>query len=158
MPDSPDIEKLDSFYNEVIANFTGLLTSFNYKEDIQLLGISKFNFCQRKNMVMELEGLYVALWNMALSQSFPNDYVFILDKFMETELPKRCSKNQLPLQKKRIKDYVELIDTNTDTSFAPVSHHILSLLQTEEDQFRSMNLKIALHIRSVYKYIFDRLF
>ena len=39
----------------------------------------------------------------------------------------------------------------------PIGHHILSLLQFDETIQRAYTLKIALHLRKVYTYIFERL-
>ena len=159
MNDSANIKELhENLHEEIITNFIGILDSFNYRKDIQLLDISVFNFRQKKNMVIEFQGLYIGLWSMALYHSFPQDYDIILQKFMDRELPKRYNKRLLSLQVKRINQYIELIRSNSTVDFTPVSHHILSLLHTKESESRKMNLKIALHIRSIYNYIFERLF
>lgn len=155
----PNIKTLhEDFHEELIVNFSGLLDSFDYKGDIQFLELGIFNFRQKKNMIIEFQGLYVGLWSMALFHSFPNDHDAILQRFIEKELPKKYNKKLLPLQVKRIQQYSELIRGNSNIDFNPVSHHILSLLHVKESKFRTINLKIALHIRSVYTYIFERLF
>lgn len=159
MNEISNIEQLhDNFHEGVRTNFLILLDSFDYEEEMQLLNISLFNFQQRKNMIREFQGLYVALWSMALSYSLPQDRDIILQQFIEIELPKKYDKKQLPMQIKRIHQYIELIGDDSAVEFSPISHHILSLLNTKEDEFRSMSLKIALHIRSVYTYLFERLF
>ncbi len=142
----------------VVYNFSGLLDSFDYKDDLKLFEIPTFSFQLKKNMSLEIKALYTALWKMALYRSFPEDYEQIFQLFIQEELPKKVEKKLLPAQVIRIDQYSELLSMENNDDFTPVSHHILSLLHTKEEEYKSMNLKIALHIRQTYTYIFDRLF
>ncbi len=152
------LEYSKELQQDVIYNFSGLLDAFDCKEEIEMLEISAFHFIQRKNMVNEIKGLYTALWNMALCRSFPEQHDIIFQNFLNTELPKKYGKKKIGMQITRINQYIELLTIGNNDDFTPISHHLLSLLDTKEDKFKSMNLKIALHIRKTYSYIFERLF
>lgn len=151
-------ESQEDFHLEIVTNFVGLLDSFNFKEETQFLNISLFDFRKRGNMVLEFQALYTGLWHMALCRSFPHDHEGIFQKYVTYELPKKYSNRTFPMQAQRVEQYKELIQSIQNIDFSPVAHHILSLLDTQDVDYKALNLKIALHVRSVYNYIFERLF
>lgn len=150
--------KYEDFYLEVATNFAGLLESFNFKEEIAFLNLNIFDFRKRANMILEFQAIYIGLWNNALCQSFPNNHEEIFQKYVHVELPKKYSKRTLQTQVHRIEQYKELIQSIQNTDFTPIARHVLSLLELQDQDYKAFSLKIALHIRSVYNYIFERLF
>lgn len=159
MTQAPELKQdHEEFYLEVCTNFAGLLQSFNFKEEISFLHINMFEFRKRANMMLEFQALYVGLWNMALCRSFPHDHEEIFQKYMHIELPQKYSKRLLQTQIQKIEQYKELIQSIQNSDFSPIAHHILSLLDIKDLDYKAFSLKIALHVRSVYTYIFERLF
>ncbi len=150
-------EQINEQNKDVASNFMALLSDFNYADEMELLNISKLNFIQRKNLSQEFEALFIALWYSCLQISFPNDYKEIFKLFIEEELPKKYKDSKLHHVIELTEQYIELLADNASTDLTPIGHHILSLLQFDETIQRAYTLKIALHLRKVYTYIFERL-
>lgn len=53
--------------------------------------------------------------------------------------------------------YIELMGNNASTDLTPISHHLLSFLKFDEASQRTYEMKITLHLRKVYTYLFERL-
>ena len=56
-----------------LDNFAALLDDADFTAELELVGVGRFQFLRRRQMCLELRGLYMALWRLALSRSFPND-------------------------------------------------------------------------------------
>lgn len=150
-------ELINEQHNDIAGNFMALLSDFNYADEMELLNIGKLNFIQRKNLSQEFEALYIALWYSCLQISFPQNYDEIFKQFITIELPKKYKDLKLHQVIELAEQYIELLGNNASTDLTPIGHHILSLLQFDETTQKSYALKITLHIRKVYTYIFERL-
>ncbi|MDE5682228.1 MAG: hypothetical protein K2I05_07885 [Mailhella sp.] len=144
-------------YQDVANNFTALLSDFNYSDEMELLNISRLNFVLRKNLSQEFEMLYIALWYNCLKTSFPETYEAIFQQFLKNNLPQKYKSAKLQEITTRIQMYIELLGNNASTDLTPISHHLLSFLKFDEASQRTYEMKITLHLRKVYTYLFERL-
>ena len=144
-------------YQDVANNFTALLSDFDYADEMELLNISRLNFVLRKNLSQEFEVLYIALWYNCLKTSFPETYEAIFQQFLKYNLPQKYKRAKLQEITTRIQMYIELMGNNASTDLTPISHHLLSFLKFDEASQRTYEMKITLHLRKVYTYLFERL-
>lgn len=81
-----------SVVQEALENFAALLEDADFTAELELMGIGRMQFMRRRQMLVEWRGLYMALWRLALSSSFPQDAEHIFATFcMPTVLPIRTS-------------------------------------------------------------------
>lgn len=142
---------------DVANNFMALLSDFNYSDEMELLEISKLNLILRKNLSKEFETLYIALWYSCLKTSFPQNYDAIFQVFLENNLTQKYKGAKLQEIKNRIQLYIELLGNTASTDLTPITHHLLSFLNFDEATQPAIKMKITLHLRKVYTYIFERL-
>lgn len=142
---------------DVANNFMALLSDFNYADEMELLNISKLNLILRKNLSKEFETLYIALWYSCLKTSFPESYEAIFRIFLEKNLPQKYKGAKLQEIITRIQLYIELLGNTASTDLTPITHHLLSFLKFDEETHPAIIMKITLHLRKVYTYIFERL-
>lgn len=143
--------------HEVAGNFMALLSDFNYADEMELLSISRLNILLRKNLTVEFETLYIALWYNCLKTSFPQTCEEIFQEFVDVHLPEKYKGAKLHEVTTRIRMYIELLGNNAGTDLTPIAHHLLSFLKFDEASQRTYAMKITLHLRKVYTYIFERL-
>ena len=123
-----------SVVQEALENFAALLEDADFTAELELMGIGRMQFMRRRQMLVEWRGLYMALWRLALSSSFPQDAEHIFATFLHAY---RIAKG--------------------DADFSDVARHLGSFSVQDEKQARSLTLRLVLHIRRAYKIIFDRL-
>ena len=61
---------------EVLGNFSAILESMDFAQELELLGIRKLHFRQRKRAIRELRAMGIGLWRLGLKRSFPSDGEF----------------------------------------------------------------------------------
>lgn len=155
--DTPNDSLIKEQCQEVAGNFMAMLSDFNYADEMELLNISRLNIVLRKNLTVEFETLYIALWYNCLKTSFPHSYEDIFREFSEVHLPVKYKEAKLHEVNTRIQLYIELLGNNAGTDLTPIAHHLLSFLKFDEASQRTYAMKITLHLRKVYTYIFERL-
>ena len=144
-------------HEEVIANFQALIDSWNFKAELKRLGINAMQIMRRKQMLLEFTGLFIGLWRLALTRSFPEDGRQIFEGYLEYCLS--ASKNDKKAQQlvERARQYAEMLALRGDTDFSEVSRHLMSFLPLPEAARKSATLKLALDIRQMYNFIFERM-
>lgn len=142
---------------DVADNFMALLSDFNYADEMELLNIGKLNLVLRKNLSKEFETLYIALWYSCLKTSFPENYETIFQLFLKNNFPKKYKGAKLQEMENRIQLYIELLGNTASTDLTPITHHLLSFLKFDEETQPAIKMKITLHLRKVYTYLFERL-
>lgn len=121
------------------------------------MGVGRLQVFRRKRILGELKALFIALWHLALQKSFPVDGSLIFEEFLARfENTKGAEKYTRPIVE-RAKQYVDLLERKRDTDFSEVASHLASLLDISEAEARTLKLRLALHIRSTYTLIFQRL-
>ena len=139
-----------------LDNFAALLDDADFTAELELVGVGRFQFLRRRQMCLELRGLYMALWRLALSRSFPNDADAMFATFLHGYLTRHPEKGARPAAE-RARQYWGMLQPTGDADFNAVARHLTSFAERDEKAQRTLTLKLALHIRSVYRFIFDRL-
>jgi len=144
-------------HEEVIANFQALIDSWDFNAALRQLGIKAMQIMRRKRMLLEFQGLFAGLWRLALTRSFPEDGQQIFEGYLEYCLS--SSKNGKHAQKlvERARQYAEMLALRGDTDFSEVSRHLTSFVLLPESTHKSATLKLALDIRQMYNFIFERM-
>lgn len=142
---------------DVANNFMALLSDFNYADEMELLNISKLNLIVRKNLSKEFETLYIALWYNCLKTSFPQTYEAIFQTFLSNNLTTKYKGVKLEEIKNKIQLYIDSLGNTASTDLTPITNHLLSFLKFDEANQPTYKMKVTLHLRKVYTYIFERL-
>lgn len=145
-----------SLVDEALANFAALIDDLDYGAGLDLLGIGKFQFMRRKQFIIEFKGLYIALWRQALARSFPRFADDMFTIFLR-RYARRHGGNAGAQITERATQYWGMILPHGDGDFNNVASHLVSLASKEQKDLRALTLKMALHIRSAYRFIFERL-
>lgn len=145
-----------SLVEEALANFAVLMEDFDFAALLEMMGLGRFQFLRKKQMLLELKGLYIALWRLALARSFPKYADDMLTIFLRRY--GRAHGDKLgALISERTSQYWGMILPHGDGDFNNVARHLVELLGREQGDPRALTLKLALHIRSAYQLIFERL-
>ena len=144
----------------VLANFSAMLDSMDFAQELALLGIRNFHFRQRKKAVRELRAMSIGLWRLGLERSFPSDGEALFERFMLTlyerahSAKERERANAFDLL---TRSYIDRFRERGDADFTPVSGYIVSLFRNEPALAAARRLKLALLIRDAYITIFRHL-
>ncbi|MBQ3060693.1 MAG: hypothetical protein IJD16_10350 [Desulfovibrio sp.] len=145
-----------SLGQQALEKFSLLLEGLDFHEEMEILGIGRMQFMRRRQMTVELRGLYMGLWRLALGSSFPQDadtiFALYLQRYALTH-PDRVSAKVL----ERAQEYWSMLQASGLADFSHVARHICAFSSLEEKDSRAMTLRLVLHFRAVYKMIFDRL-
>ncbi len=146
---SPDI---------IVSRFQALLSSFDFVEELHILGIGKYSFRKKKKLIIEIKSLYVALWKIALEKSFPENWNSYFNLFLEEIRPQlKCSAQTAQFITRRIEVYDTLLAPTKENNFSEVSRQLVSTYIKKQEDLESPTLKFSLKIRQVYTLIFNRL-
>ncbi len=143
--------------DEVVANFQALIDSRDFDVELKQLGIGAFRLMQRRQMLLEFKGLFAGLWRLALARSFPVDGDQIFEKYLELRLHQSGNSKEAQRHVERARQYADMLTLRGDTDFSEVSLHLLSFLRLPDAARKSATLKLALDIRGMYNFIFQRL-
>ncbi|MCL1985636.1 MAG: hypothetical protein FWG59_04230 [Betaproteobacteria bacterium] len=144
-------------HEEVIANFQALISSWNFNAKLRQLGIGAMHIMRRRQMLLELKGLFAGLWRLALTRSFPGDGQQIFEGYLEHCLSNSKSDKNARQLVERSRQYAEMLNLRGDTDFSEVSRHLTSFLHLPESARKGATLKLALDIRQMYNFIFERM-
>ena len=143
-------------HEEVIANFQALIDSWDFKAALRQLGIGSMQIIRRKQMLLEFKGLFAGLWRLALASSFPEDGQQIFEGYLKACLGSQSGKNAQQLVE-RACQYAEMLTLRGTADFSEVSRHLTSFLNLPEPVRKRATLKLALDIRQMYNFIFERM-
>lgn len=156
MEDLAEVIDEQSLIDNALDNFAVLIDDFDFRAEMDMLGIGRMQFMRRKQMTIEFKGLYIALWRMALARSFPRFADDMLTIFLRRYGRRHGEKIGSQIAE-RATQYWGMILPHGDTDFSNVAAHLLSFLPGEQKEDRALTLKVALRVRSVYDFIFERL-
>lgn len=150
--------KLDeqALIEEALIKFAALLEDADYATVLEFMGIGRLQFLLRKQMIAELAGLYIALWRLALGRSFPGHADEMFNEFLATYTGTHRGKRGA-LIVERAREYWAMLQPGGDSDFNNVARHLISFIIKDNRETRSLTLKLALHVRSSYRTIFERL-
>lgn len=155
MPESATLFQED-LAGEALDNFAVLIDDLDFEREMNILGLGRMQIFRRRQMSVEFVGLYIALWRFALAHSFPADADVMFRVFLHRYLSAHQDKNARR-SVERGREYWAMLEHSADADFRPVARHLVSFFQHDEKEARALSLKLALHIYSVYRFIFDRL-
>lgn len=144
--------------NERIDNFNALLKSYDFSTEVALFGLKRYQFLRRKVALRELKAAFIALWNLALTKSFPDDNTLVFEEFLSrySYVVEGSNKDaQLLLQKVAV--YDTLMQKKGDKDFSEVADFMADLVLTEKTTKKRIGLKLALALRAMYSLIFEKL-
>lgn len=141
---------------EALANFAALLDDVDFTAELDLMGVGRLQFLRRKQMTTELRGIYAALWRLALGRSFPQDADSMFNIFLRRYSINHPGKPATQFVE-RARGYWGMIEPSGDADFSAIARHLVSFSEREDKEQRPLVLKLALQIRSAYRFIFERL-
>ena len=139
-----------------LENFKALLADADFTLELELLGVRRMQFMRRRQMQGELMGLYMALWRLALARSFPVDAQRMFELFQQEYAQAHKDKFSAHVLN-RANEYWAMLEPRGDVDFSEIARHLCSFSIQDPSQAKSINLKLVLHIRKIYKLVFDRL-
>ena len=145
---------LPDMTEEVLGNFSAILESMDFAQELELLGIRKLHFRQRKRAIRELRAMGIGLWRLGLKRSFLFER-FMLGLYEQAHTNKeREQANAFDLL---VRSYIDKFGERGDTDFTTVSGHIVSLFRRKPGDTAAQRLKLALLMRNTYTDIFRHL-
>lgn len=156
MNNAAEIIDEQSLVDEALANFAVLMEDFDFAAILELMGIGRFQFLRRKQMLAELKGLYIALWRLALARSFPRYADDMFTIFLRRYTRAHGERTGAEVGE-RATQYWGMILPHGDGDFNNVAFHLAELLGQGQKDDRALTLRLALQIRSAYRLIFERL-
>lgn len=150
------LDAQSEFAQEAVDNFLILLDDLDYNIYYEILGVGRFQFLRRKQMFIELKGLHIALWRLAISSSFPKDAGKMFEDFLEAYSQKHPGKTDAEITA-RARQYWGMIEPGGGSDFSAVSRHIISFFPPREKDLKAITLRLALRLHASHRFIFDRL-
>lgn len=144
--------------DSIVFRFQSLLSSFDYLEELGILGIGKYSFKKKRKLIFEIKALYIALWKIALEKSFPENWNTYFNLFLD-ELGSylKCNTQTTLFITRRIEVYDTLLAPTKENNFLEVARQLVATHIKKKEDLDSPTLKFSLKIRQVYTLIFNRL-
>ena len=141
---------------QALGNFAALFEDADFTVELDCLGVGRMQFLRRRQMLLELRGLYMGLWFLALVRSFPDRAEELFELYMQHHAQNSPRKEDEQLRQ-RARQYKDMLSGTGDRDFTAVSRHLLSFMHRDEATLKTLSLRMALLLRSTYTFIFERL-
>ena len=142
---------------EIIKNFLSIYAALDFRSEIADMNIGFLQFAKNRVAIQEMHALSIALWEIALEKSFPEDCADFFTDFLEkAEFLQSTSKEGARLRN-RLGIYRDLLYKGKDSNFFPVAQYLVEILAIKDKDIPSIRLKLSLNIRTLYHFIFERL-
>lgn len=141
---------------EVLQRFDDIFESLNLKGEIKSIGCGLYGVFKRGRSLREFTAMTISLWRLAMEKSFPDES----DEFFRSYLN---SSSRLGTGKKRdvmlqrIGAFWDLFSIHKTGDFTPISHYMSEYLAENAEDRKTINLKLTLSMRRIYKTIFEYL-
>lgn len=142
---------------EVSRTFADLLATFDYSAELHEFGIGRWSFLKRSQARRLLTAVNIALWHIALERSFPHDAEAFFAHFVATYPPLAGDRRSAKKLRDLVAQFDALVAEKKDTDFTNIADTLITSLGILESDKRRQQLKLSLHIRSVYEFIFEKL-
>ena len=156
MAQTDAVENGEDFVQEALDNFMVLIDDLDYKAAYEILEIGPLHFLRRNHMFIELKGLHMALWRLALSRSFPNDAERMFPAFLRNYSLKHPGAKDSRIVE-RATEYWGMLTPASTGDFSILARHLLSFSPKRQGNDKARILKLALYLNNSYNLIFDRL-
>lgn len=140
-----------------LENFSALLYGMDFNLELNMLGLKRLLFWRRQRFRNEFRALTIGLWRLALARSFPAHWQRIFDVFLQHWLDGMDNPEKARAFEEKVHNYIVLLDKKRESDFTEVGARLVDLLKLPEKNAVSLRLRLALHIRSLYTLVFDRL-
>ncbi|MDR3175186.1 MAG: hypothetical protein LBU06_01445 [Desulfovibrio sp.] len=141
---------------EVIRQFLALYLGLDFEEELAFIGVGRLSFFRRRKCLREFRALSIALWELALQKSFPDQAAEFFAAVLEDARFVGRGREAEKLVA-RVDAYAELLKPRKDADFLPVAEHMAGHLSRSAGDLARLRLKLSLSIRSIYTLIFDKL-
>lgn len=139
-----------------LDNFRALLDDMDFDAELGILGVGRLQLLRRRQMRMELGGVFMALWRLALQRSFPQDAQRMFGQFLGDYGRDHDDAFHAGMLG-RAREYWEMLRPSGDADFSGVARHLCSFSDKGAGEDRSAHLRLALLLRKRYQFIFERL-
>lgn len=147
----------EAYERQARENFRALLNDMSFFREMAILGLGRFQFSLRRRMTSEFRGVYMAVWRLALGSSFPEEADAMFSAFCRDYLRHSRDRNARDVVLKA-KEYWNMLRDDAGKDFRTLAGPLASLpARAGDEQKQAVSLRLALHIRSMYRLIFDRL-
>lgn len=142
---------------EVCRNFMDLLATFDFAVAFQELGIGSLSVFKRNMAKKRLTAISIALWHVALEQSFPQNTEEFYAYFLEHYRPLQGDGKAAQKLRQFLEEYDSLVQQKKNTDFTCVADNLALVFKISEKDKARQQLRLSLHVRSLYDLIFDKL-
>lgn len=142
---------------EVGRTFADLMAAFDFGTELHELGIGRWSFLKRSHARKQLTAVNIALWHIALERSFPNDADAFFTHFVKTYPPLVGDRRSARKLRDLVAQYDALAAEKKDMDFTKIADTLIEALGILESDKRRQQLKLSLHVRSMYEFIFEKL-
>ncbi len=146
----------ETYERQARENFRALLNDMDFFEEMAILGLGRFQFSRRRRMAAEFRALYMALWRLALGSSFPDRADDMFSAFCREYMKRSRDRAAQDVVRRAGEYWAELRETSSQ-DFRCLAEPLVVESGYDEEKRMGVSLKLALHIRSIYRLIFDRL-
>lgn len=155
--DAPPPPPTNADARKALDNFAMLLHGLDFNNELAMLGVGRLRFIRRRRLRNEFKALTMGLWRLALERSFPDHFQSIFETFLRRKLEALDSPQKAEQFEQTVRNYLVLLEKKRESDFTEVGAHLASLVKLPERQSAPLRLRLALHIRSLYTLVFDRL-
>ncbi len=145
---------------KVVENFSTLLNELDFSQQLKILNIGKLNIRKKNLAYQDMLALSIVLWRLALQSTFPSDYEHIFELYLTKRREQAISKKEQVKQLRFqliIRAYVDLLETQGNSNFTEISSYLIKKIKPSSSNYESIRLKLALSIRNIYSFFFQRL-
>ncbi|MCL1916176.1 MAG: hypothetical protein FWG17_05680 [Desulfovibrionaceae bacterium] len=141
---------------EIFRRFAEVLASLDLRQEIIELGCGLNGIFRRGSVLRELNAMCVALWRLALEQSFPEQVETLFRNYLEN-YPDLGRGRKRKKQAELIQVYCELSSEKKSGDFTPLAQYLTDKLSPGEENKKILLFKLSLTIRKLYQTIFNYL-
>lgn len=142
---------------EVIATFTTLLGTLDFKNELQEIGIGKLHWRRKARAMRELKALSIAFWGLALQRSFPDNAEDFFAQYCATSPLLTGPSREAATLATRVNTYVDLLKEKKESDFLPVASYLAEIFALTATDTKRLQLRLSLIMRSLYTLIFKHL-
>ena len=143
--------------SELFDNFNALLEAYDFNAELDVFEFGRFQLFKKKKARHELRALFIALWKLALKQSFPKRCEQCFASYLQQNKLDVDAAGHATMLFRSIEVYNTLLAEHGTQNFSGVADFLTSQLVTDLKRKQHITLKLALSIRSTYNMVFDRL-
>lgn len=143
--------------SELFDNFDALCETYDLNAELDVFEFGKFQFFKKKKAKHELRALFVALWKLALKQSFPDQSEDFFQNYLQKKKLDVDAAGNATTMFRSIEVYNTLLAEHGIKNFSGVADFLTCQLIADAKRKQHITLKLALSIRSTYNMVFQRL-